>query len=83
MIHAFQVASHTFTTANEQGPAKLQRQDSGFFIRNPDHQMCRIHRIFFNKIAQTCPDSGQDFSGFSYNTLEDGFRILHFLPGSG
>jgi hypothetical protein len=38
---------------------------------------------FFNKIAQTCPDTGQDFSGFSYKTLEAGFRILHFWPGSG
>jgi hypothetical protein len=37
-----------------------------------------MYRIF-KKIAQTCPDSGQDFSGFSYKTLEAGFRIL-FAP---
>jgi hypothetical protein len=39
---------------------------------------------FFNKIAQSCPD----FSGFSYKTLEAGFRIFapdpdKILSGAG
>jgi hypothetical protein len=38
---------------------------------------------FFNKIAQTCLDSGPDFSGFSYKTLkpDSGFCIFDPDPG--